>query len=108
MTDIILIRVNCPTKDEAETLGAKAVEARLAACANIDGPVKSIYEWDGAIEQGEEYVLWLKSKTELWPETQAFIADQHSFDTPAILVLPCQHADERYEAWLHSNTKSPV
>lgn len=108
MTDIILIRVNCPTKDEAETLGAKAVKARLAACANIDGPVTSVYEWDGAIEHDEEYVLWLKSRAALWSEIHALIADQHSFDTPAILVLPCQDADERYEAWLHSNTKSPA
>lgn len=106
MTSIILIRVNCPTRDEAETLGATAVEARLAACANIEGPVTSIYHWEGQLARDEEYVLWLKTRADLWSEAEDFITRQHSFDTPAILALPCQDANQRYEAWLHSNTKA--
>lgn len=106
MTNIILIRVNCPTKEEAENLGASAVEARLAACANVEGPVTSIYEWEGKTEHDDEYVLFLKTRADLWPEVDAFIAEHHSFDTPAVLAIPCQHANARYEAWLHSNTKA--
>ena len=106
MTDIILVRVNCPTREEAETLGARAVEARLAACANIEGPVVSVYEWDGKVLRDEEFVLWLKTRADLWTETDRFIGAHHSFDTPAILAIPCFSVNERYEAWLVSNTRA--
>ena len=107
MTDIILVRVNCSSRGEAETIGRKAVEARLAACANVEGPISSIYEWDDKIETDEEYLLWLKTRAALWSEIESLILGQHSFDTPAILAMPCQHANARYEAWLHTNTGKP-
>jgi periplasmic divalent cation tolerance protein len=107
MTDIILVRVNCSSLGEADTIGRKVIEAGLAACANIDGPLRSLYEWDGRLESGEEYVLWLKTTASLWPEAEALILELHSFDTPAILAIPCQYANARYEAWLHSSTGRP-
>ncbi len=107
MTDLILIRVNCSSRQEAEYIGAAAVKAKLAACANIEGPITSIYEWEGKLERGEEFLLWLKTRTALWTEAETLIAELHSFDTPAILTIPCQHANARYEAWLHTNTGKP-
>ncbi|MAP95733.1 MAG: divalent-cation tolerance protein CutA [Ponticaulis sp.] len=106
MTDMILVRVNCPERGLAEEIGRKAVELQLAACANIDGPVTSVYHWDGAIETGEEHVLWLKTREAFWPEIEAFISALHPDDTPAILAIPCLNANARYEAWLHANTKA--
>ena len=75
MTDMILVRVNCPERGLAEEIGRKAVELQLAACANIDGPVTSVYHWDGAIETGEEHVLWLKTREAFWPEIGQITSD---------------------------------
>lgn len=100
MTNLILIRVNCPTREEAEALGTKAIEARLAGCANVEGPVTSIYHWEGRIERDEEYVLWLKAPAENWAKLNDFLMRNHSFDTPAVLAIPCIHANPSYEAWL--------
>ncbi len=105
MSDIILIRVNCPSREEAKHLATLAVEAQLAACANIEGPILSVYHWEGRIEHDEEYVLWLKSRSSYWTETEKLIADNHSFDTPAILSFACKDANARYEAWLHSSIR---
>lgn len=106
MTDIILVRVNCPNEALAQEIAAGAVEARLAACANIEGPISSVYHWDGKIERGQEYVLWLKTRADLWPEIEAFVAERHPDDTPAILAIPCVSANARYEAWLTANCKA--
>jgi periplasmic divalent cation tolerance protein len=82
------------------------VEVRLAACANIEGPVISVYEWDGKVLRDEEHILWLKTRAGLWVEIERFISAHHSFDTPAILAMPCFSANARYEAWLLSNCKA--
>lgn len=106
MTDIILVRVNCPSEALAQSIAGEAVEARLAACANIEGPIASVYHWDGKIEQGQEYVLWLKTRADRWEEIEAFVASRHPDETPAILAIPCVHANARYEAWLDANCKA--
>lgn len=107
MSELILIRVNCASQAEATAIGARAIDARLAACANVEGPVTSMYRWEGEIERDEEYILWLKTISDLWPELERLILGLHSFDTPAILSIPCQDVNERYEAWLRSSLKAP-
>lgn len=100
MTDLILVRVNCPSKDFAERLATEAVREKLAACANITGPAATIYEWDGEIEKGEEWVLWLKTYRALWETLEAFIDARHPHKAPALLAIPCVLANSAYEDWL--------
>ena len=47
MTDLLLIRITCPSQRVAEDIGDAAVEHKLAACANLEGPVSSTYRWKG-------------------------------------------------------------
>ena len=100
MTDLILVRVNCPDKAVAEALAETCLAERLAACANIAGPVTSIYEWQGEIERAEEWVLLLKTQAALWHRAEAFIKAQHPHEVPAIISIPCVFANKAYEDWL--------
>lgn len=100
MTDLILVRVNCPDKVFAEEIAQACVTQKLAACANISGPVMSIYEWEGQLESGEEWLVWLKTDRAHWTKIEAFIAARHPHDVPAILGLPCFAANTAYEDWL--------
>ncbi|HBJ42739.1 MAG TPA: divalent-cation tolerance protein CutA, partial [Hyphomonas sp.] len=61
MTDLLLIRITCPSRRVAEEIGDAAIEHRLAACANLEGPVSSTYRWKSVVEQAFEFVLWLKA-----------------------------------------------
>lgn len=106
MTDIILIRVNCPSQELAHKLASSCVDGRLAACANIEGPVRSVYRWDGEIQQDEEFVLVLKTRQQNWAAVNELVTALHPSDTPAILATPCVSANPRYEAWLLENTRS--
>ncbi len=61
MSKLILIRITCPSRRVAEDIAEVALEHRLAACANLEGPVSSTYRWKGVIEQSFEFILWLKA-----------------------------------------------
>ncbi len=104
--DIILIRINCPDVLCAASIGETLITNRLAGCVNIDGPVESIYMWDGELEREEEWVLWVKAPAANFTKIEAQVIDLHPHDVPAILAMPCIEANARYAEWLTINTKS--
>ncbi|MBB34351.1 MAG: divalent-cation tolerance protein CutA [Hirschia sp.] len=102
MTDIILIRINCPDENVAQHIGETLVRSRLAACINIEGPISSIFWWEGEVERGEEWVLLAKAPAANWSKIEAEVADLHPDEVPAILAIPCVQANARYSDWLKS------
>lgn len=108
MTDALLIRITCPSKDVAQAIADAAVEKRLAACGNIEGPVSSTYLWKGVVEQAFEHVLWLKTVEACWPALETLVGDIHPYDVPAMVAWPCTHALGAYADWLKENTEAPT
>lgn len=102
--EILLIRINCPSEDIATELARGVVEKKLAGCANIEGPVQSIYHWGGQIESAQEWVLWLKSPATNWERLEAALIQHHPHDVPAILAIPCENVTAPYAKWLASET----
>ena len=105
MTQILLIRINCPDEAVAEHIGETLVRAQLAACVNIEGPISSIYWWEGEVEREEEWVLIAKASEDNWSKIEAKVIEHHPFDTPAILATPCVQANSRYAEWINSVSK---
>lgn len=101
-----MVRVTCPSQRVAEDIADAVVEARLAACANIDGPVSSTYRWKGVVEQAFEFILTLKTTASHWGALERLVAENHPYDVPAIVALPCLHVNALYEAWIKENTDS--
>ena len=106
MTDLLLIRITCPSQRVAEDIGDAAVEHKLAACAILEGPVSSTYRWKGVVEQAFEYILWLKAPKANWDRIEALVLTHHPYDVPAMVALPCVEAHDPYAAWVHENTES--
>ena len=106
MTDLLLIRITCPSRRVAEEIADAAVEKRLAACANLEGPVTSTYRWKGVVEHAFEFVLWMKAPESRWSEIEALVNELHPYDVPAIVALPCAQASVPYAAWVNENTDS--
>lgn len=104
MTNIVLVRVTCPSRRIAEEIGDGALEARLAACANLEGPVSSTYRWKGVIEQSFEFILWLKAPEANWPRIEKLVARIHPYDVPAVVAMPLTYVSEGYAAWVIENT----
>lgn len=84
--------------DEAERIAETVVAERLAACANILAPCRSIYRWNGQVERSEEVPALFKTAR---PEALiARIAALHSYDVPAILAWPVEVAWPGYDDWV--------
>lgn len=95
------------TKEHALDLARAAVEARVAACVQIVGPITSVYRWQGKVEQPDEFLCLLKAPLEGLDVLAAFVRDRHPYDTPEITVVESLFVDERYLAWARTETAAP-
>jgi periplasmic divalent cation tolerance protein len=93
--------------EEAERLGRILVEEQLAACATLIPSVRSIYRWQGAVENAQETLLLLKTGVEQLPALQARLAALHCYETLEFLVLPVESGSPKYLDWLMANLRQP-
>jgi periplasmic divalent cation tolerance protein len=100
MTDKIVVLCTCESKDEARRIARALIEKRLAACVNLLPPVSSIYHWKGAVEEGEETLMIIKSARPLFEKLRSEIARLHSYEVPEIVALPIVDGSESYLEWM--------
>jgi periplasmic divalent cation tolerance protein len=94
------VQTTVSTLEDAQRLSRGLVEARLAACVQIQPGVESTYRWQGKIEQEPECVLVIKSHASLWESLVQWLHDHHAYDCPQIIALPLTHVSPAFEAWL--------
>jgi len=99
-----LIYITTKDEDEARGIGKKLVEEKLAACVNIH-PMKSIYRWEGKIEEEGETALLVKTKAELADEVIERVKELHSYEVPCIVSLPIEKGNPDYLKWIEESTK---
>ena len=90
--------------EEARRIGRDMVTRRLAACVNILGPCHSIYRWQGAVEEAAEVAAIFKTSWQAHDRLVAAIAEAHSYDQPAITVLPNAATAPGYREWVQAET----
>ena len=100
----LLVEITASSFEEAERIGRTLVEERLAACANILPPARSLYWWEGRIEEAGETPMVLKTRAELFAPLRRRVVELHSYDCPAVLALPIADAHPDYLAWLDRET----
>lgn len=87
---------------EAERIAAAVVEQRLAACANILAPCRSVYRWQDKIEHAVEVPALFKTAQ---PDALiARIAELHSYDVPAAVAWRIEAAHLPYAAWVEGES----
>lgn len=106
MTGIVTVYATFASAEEAERIALTMVDQRLAACANILGPCRSIYRWQGRIEQSEEVAALFKTRSEQAEQLIARIAELHSYEVPAITVWPIEQALPAYADWVRTETQN--
>lgn len=90
--------------EDAERLSRVLVDARLAACVQIAGPVRSVFRWEGAVSVEQEWQLWLKTDAGRVDDLTARLVAEHSYDVPEVLVLPVLAGHGPYLAWVTEET----
>jgi periplasmic divalent cation tolerance protein len=105
VTDKVVILVTANNLKEARTIAQHLVESKLAACVNISQPVRSIYRWQGKVEEAKEFLLVIKTTRELFDEIKAEIPKVHSYATPEIICLPIIDGSAEYLQWVGDSVK---
>lgn len=105
MPDYIEVHSTTDSREEADKICAAVVEARLAACAQVTGPIRSTYWWQGKIERADEYFLMMKTTRDRFEALAALIRENHSYETPDIVAVPILEGTEDYLAWISAETQ---
>lgn len=98
--ETLLVISNLPDRATAETLAAALVERRLAACVNILAPCRSVYRWQGALEQADEVPLLIKTTRARYAELEAAVRELHPYELPEIIALPLAAGLPAYLDWV--------
>ena len=94
-----IVMTTASTEDEAEALAAAIVEARLAACVQVQR-VRSFYVWQDALHHEPEWLLMIKTLSVRYAALEAFIRERHSYETPEIVQVPVTDGSPDYLRWL--------
>lgn len=103
MSKIVSVYAIFADAEEAERISRLVVEERLAACANLLGPCRSFYRWQGRIETASEVPAIFKARADQADALVARIAELHSYDVPAIAVWPIDRAYPAYADWVNED-----
>ncbi|SEG58721.1 divalent cation tolerance protein [Thermomonospora echinospora] len=100
----VQVTTTTDSRQEAATLGKSAVRERLAACAQLVGPIASTYWWEGEMEVAEEWMVVFKTTADSFEELAALITELHSYDTPEIIATPVVAGSGDYLRWVSDQT----
>lgn len=99
---VVEIRTTFASRAAAEACAARLVHDRLAACVQVDGPLRSTYAWNGSIESAEEWRCTCKTTADAEAACLRAIAAIHDYETPELIVTTVS-ASPAYVAWVHGH-----
>lgn len=100
----VFVYVTAGSEAEAAAIARAVVEERLAACANVLPMIRSLYWWDGAVQDSGEAALILKTTEARAHALTARIRDLHSYECPCVVVLPITGGNSAFLAWIAKET----
>lgn len=104
MDPLKIIFTTCATREDAEKVSKALLKADLVACANIIPGVRSLYKWQGKIEEGDEVIVLFKTRAAKVKDVIAALEGLHSYDVPPIEVLSVEEANKAFHAWIIDET----
>jgi periplasmic divalent cation tolerance protein len=104
MPEFTVVFVTVSSREEGDRLARALVEERLAGCVNRVGAVRSIYRWQGRVEESDEELLIIKTRQDLFDRLRQRVLELHSYTVPEIIALPITDGNEGYLNWLKEQT----
>jgi periplasmic divalent cation tolerance protein len=96
----IIVFITAPKEEEAVKIAHALVEAKLAGCVNILKNIRSIYRWEGKIEDENEVLMIAKTEKKLFASLEKKVREIHSYTVPEIIAAPITEGSADYLAWL--------
>jgi periplasmic divalent cation tolerance protein len=104
MTEYIVVFITAPQEEEALKIAQALVDDKIAACVNIVKNIRSIYRWQGKIEDDNEFLMIVKTRRDLFENLLKSVKRLHSYSVPEIIALPVIEGSEDYLSWLKEET----
>jgi periplasmic divalent cation tolerance protein len=99
----LLVITTLGDEEDAARVAKALVERRLAACVNIVGPIRSIYRWQGKIEDDSERLLLIKTRADRFTDLERAIGEIHPYDVPELIAVPIERGAAAYLGWIDEN-----
>ena len=103
--ECLQVQTTTDSRAEAMELAKAAVEARLAACGQVAGPVASTYWWNDELERAEEWFVFFKLPADRYEALAEFLAERHSYDEPEILATAFVEGSSSFLTWITEETR---
>ncbi|WP_103501249.1 MULTISPECIES: divalent-cation tolerance protein CutA [Streptomyces] len=103
-TEVLVVTTTTDKAEKAEELAARAVELRLAACAQVGAPITSYYRWQGETQRDQEWPVVLKTTSARYRELETYLREAHDYDEPEIIGVPVTRGSPGYLEWVATET----
>lgn len=107
MSEIIQVVTTTASAEDARRIAAAVVERKVAACAQVSGPIESCYRWQGKLERLSEWQCTIKTRADTWIVLLEVIQQLHPYDEPEILALPVLDGSRGYLDWVKQEVDLP-
>ena len=104
LTDALVVLVTAPTAERAAEIARALVEERLAACGNVLAGVRSIYRWEGKVQDDQEVLLLLKTTRDRFEALRERVVALHPYQVPEVIALAVETGSAPYLAWIAGET----
>jgi periplasmic divalent cation tolerance protein len=104
MTDALVVLVTAPDPEKAAQIARALVEERLAACGNVVPGLRSIYRWEGKVQDDREALLLLKTTRARFEALRARVLALHPYQVPEVIALAVEAGSAPYLAWIAGET----
>ena len=104
MADALELHVTMPDRERATALARALVDEGLAACVNIVPGVKSIYRWEGRLQEDDEVLCLIKTRPAVFERARARILELHPYEVPEIIGFTVDDGSPAYLDWLKKST----
>lgn len=102
----LIVTTTLPTEDGARAVAEAAVTRRLAACAQIQGPIQSTFHWQGGIDRATEWYCHCKTTRAAYPALERLIKSLHPYAVPEIIATAVAGGFEPYLKWMEQEVRS--
>jgi periplasmic divalent cation tolerance protein len=97
---VLLVFCTFPDADTAAAVTKTLVGEKLIACGTILPGARSIYEWEGKMEDASEVLVLFKTASPAYAKLERRLLKLHPYDMPEIVALEAGAASKGYAAWV--------
>ncbi len=101
----LVVTTTLPTEENAQAIAEAVVRERLAACAQVQGPIRSTFRWQGEVDHATEWYCHCKTTRDALPALERLIKSQHPYEVPEIIATAVLGGHGPYLKWIEEEVK---